>query len=59
VLVPAGHHELVMKFEPSTYTLGLATSNVAWGLTAISILSGLWRLPSVRKRLMKSGKEGN
>lgn len=50
VIVPAGSHEIVFKFEPKMYALGYTLSNVAWGVAVICILIGLWQTPSIRAR---------
>jgi hypothetical protein len=57
VLMPAGDHELVLEFDPSSYTSGWVTSHAAWAVAVISILGGLWQLPMVRKRFGRS-REG-
>ncbi len=54
VVVPAGTHEVVFSFDPPMYRLGWILSNAAWGLAAVCILIGLWRMPSIRKRLQPS-----
>ncbi|MEO8169197.1 MAG: YfhO family protein, partial [bacterium] len=52
VIVPAGSHEVVFKFEPKLYALGYTLTNVAWGVAILCILIGLWQTPAVRKRLL-------
>ena len=54
IVVPAGTHEVVFSFDPPMYRLGWILSNAAWGLAAACILIGLWRMPSIRKRLQLS-----
>jgi len=51
VIVPAGSHEVVFSFDPPLYHAGWVLSRAAWGVAAISILIGLWRIPGVRRRL--------
>ncbi|MBI4534868.1 MAG: YfhO family protein [Ignavibacteriae bacterium] len=60
VIVPAGDHEVMFKFEPTYYNGGWMVTNVAWGVTAICVLLGLWRTPSVRARLgAKPSEQGD
>jgi hypothetical protein len=49
VLVPAGAHEVVFRFDPPTYRTGWIVSNTAWGIAGLAILIGLWQLPVVRR----------
>jgi len=51
VAVPEGSHEITFSFEPSTYSAGQVTTHVAWGITALCILAGLWSVPTIRQRL--------
>lgn len=53
VLVPAGTHEIVFSFEPSTYSIGWTLTNAAWVVTGLCIVLGLWSLPLVRDRFRK------
>ena len=57
VVVPAGNHEVVFKFDPPLYRIGWVLSNAAWGAAAICILVGLWQIPSVRRRLHMNYRE--
>ena len=57
VVVPAGDHEVVFKFDPPLYRIGWVLSNAAWGAAAICILVGLWQIPSVRRRLHMKYRE--
>ena len=58
VVVPAGEHEIVFRFEPTSYRTGWLISNSAWGVTAICILIGLWQIPSLRARLRTERRIG-
>jgi hypothetical protein len=51
VVVPAGTHEVVFRFDPATYRTGWILSNAAWAIAGLAILAGIWRLPFVRRRL--------
>ncbi len=51
VVVPAGTHEVVFRFDPSSYRTGWILSNAGWAVAALAIVAGLWRLPAVRRRL--------
>jgi hypothetical protein len=51
VVVPAGLHEVVFRFDPGTYRTGWILSNAAWAITGLAILLGVWQLPIVRRRL--------
>jgi uncharacterized membrane protein YfhO len=51
VVVPAGLHEVVFRFNPDTYRTGWILSNAAWAIAGLAILIGLWQLPGVRRRL--------
>jgi len=53
VLVPPGEHEIVLTFEPSSYSTGWLVSHAGWAVTAICIVGGLWKIPTVRERLSK------
>ncbi len=57
--VPAGNHEIEFRFEPETYRIGWILSNAAWGVTALLVLFGAWRLPSVRSRFSRSGSSSS
>jgi len=60
VVVPPGEHRIEFRFEPPLYIAGLRITNVAWGMTAILIVFGLFRLPAVRSRLrLRHGPQGN
>ncbi|MEW6511314.1 MAG: YfhO family protein [Bacteroidota bacterium] len=58
VIVPTGKHEVVFSFDPPLYHLGWTLSNVAWGAAALSLLIGVARLPTVRRRLRHPPAEG-
>jgi hypothetical protein len=51
IVVPPGRHEVVFTFEPTYYDLGWKLSNIAWGISLVCILAGLWRTPAVRAKL--------
>jgi hypothetical protein len=51
IVVPAGSHEVVFKFEPKFYEIGYMLSNVGWAIALGCILFGLTRLPAVRARM--------
>ncbi len=53
VLVPAGTHEVVFDFDPPVYRAGYLTTNIAWAITLLCILIGLWQTPWVRARIRK------
>jgi hypothetical protein len=53
VLVPAGTHTVEFVFEPSVYNQGLLITNAAWGVTALLILIGLYRVPIIRGKFSK------
>jgi hypothetical protein len=54
ILVPAGTHEVVFSFEPTTYSLGWTLTNTAWAVTGLCIVIGLWKVPAVRRRFRKN-----
>ncbi len=53
VVVPAGTHEVVFRFDPASYRTGWILSNAGWAVAALAILAGLWQLPAVRRRLAR------
>ncbi len=53
VVVPGGQHEVVFSYDPPLYNAGWLLSRSAWGLAGLCFLAGLFRLPSVRRRLFK------
>ncbi len=57
VVVPAGEHEVVFKFEPTMYQVGWTLSNAAWGVAVLCVVFGLWRNPAIRARFGKRGAE--
>jgi hypothetical protein len=52
VLVPAGTHEVVFRFDPPLYRIGWILTNVTWAVVLLLILAGLWNVPAVRLRLL-------
>ncbi len=56
VVVPAGTHEVVFRFDPSTYRTGWILSNAAWAIAGLAIVIGIWQLPTVRRRLTRQTK---
>jgi hypothetical protein len=54
VVVPAGTHEVVFKYQPALYDIGYTVTRAAWGVAFVCILAGLWGLPAVRKRILRS-----
>ncbi len=54
LVVPAGSHEVVFKFEPKLYELGYTLSNAAWVVALGCIIIGLLKLPVVRARFGRS-----
>ena len=54
VLVPAGDHEVVFSFDPPLYAIGWTLSNIGWGLAAIFIIVGVFRLPLFRRILKRA-----
>jgi hypothetical protein len=54
VVVPPGSHEVVFSFDPPLYRAGWIISNAAWGIVALCILAGLWKIPFVRRRFSRS-----
>jgi hypothetical protein len=60
IVVPAGQHEVVFRFEPASYKTGLLVSNTSWGIVALLILIGMWRMPTFRGKLTRrTGKQEN
>ena len=57
VVVPAGSHEVVFRFDPATYRTGWILSNTAWAIAGCAIVLGLWKLPSLRRRLARRPPE--
>ncbi len=57
VIVPAGSHEIVFRFEPKMYALGYTLSNTAWAVAVLCILLGLWQTPSIRTRFAFAGSK--
>lgn len=60
VVVPPGSHEVEFRFDPLYYELGWTLSNSAWGVVLVCVILGMWRTPSIRKRIGQrtSGKAG-
>ncbi|HXG01140.1 MAG TPA: YfhO family protein, partial [Bacteroidota bacterium] len=59
IVVPAGSHEIVFRFDPLMYELGWDLTHAGWGVAALCILMGLWRTPGVRERLLaRKRREG-
>lgn len=52
IVVPAGTHEIVFRFDPAMYELGWDLTHAGWAVAAVCILIGLWRTPAVRERLL-------
>ncbi len=52
IVVPAGSHEIVFRFDPVLYEVGWNLTHAGWGVAALCILIGLWRTPAVRERLL-------
>lgn len=57
VVVPAGNHTIEFRFEPSSYELGMTLSHAGWGLAALLVLVGLWRIPRIRSKLFPGAKQ--
>ena len=57
VIVPAGKHDVVLRFHSRLYEIGWKVSQAGWGLAALFVLIGLWKTPAVRKKLSGSGRE--
>jgi Bacterial membrane protein YfhO len=55
VVVPAGTHEVVFRFDPAAYRTGWVLSNAGWAVAGLAILLGLWQVPGVRRRLRGGG----
>ncbi len=53
VVVPGGSHEIVFTFDPQVYSLGYMLTRVAWGVSLLCTLLGLWQLPQVRRRILR------
>jgi hypothetical protein len=53
VVVPAGTHEVVFKYQPALYDIGYTVTRVAWGVAFVCILAGLWSVPAVRRRILR------
>jgi hypothetical protein len=51
VVVPAGSHRIEFSLDPASYQAGWTISHAAWAITVLCIVAGLWRNPSVRKKL--------
>ncbi len=51
IVIPAGTHEVVFRFDPLMYEVGWDVTHAGWGVAAVCILIGLWRSPGVRARL--------
>jgi hypothetical protein len=59
IVVPAGSHEVVFRFDPLMYELGWDLTHAGWAAAALCILIGLWRTPGVRERLAARKRSGN
>jgi Bacterial membrane protein YfhO len=57
VIVPAGMHEIVFRFHPPLYEIGWTLSQAGWGLAALFVLIGLWRMPGVRAKVRGRERE--
>lgn len=57
VVVPAGKHEIRFHYASLMYSLGYTITNVAWGVTILCILAGLWQIPAVRNRVKVTPRE--
>ncbi len=53
VMVPAGTHEVVFKYEPAMYQIGYTLTRVGWGVGFVCLLAGLWSVPAVRQKLLR------
>ena len=51
IVVPEGSHLVEFRFDPPEYYLGFTITHVAWGLTTVLILVGIYQHPKVRQRL--------
>lgn len=51
VRIPAGSHDVELRFTPTFYETGWVLSNVSWSIVGLVILLGLWQIPSIRLRL--------
>jgi hypothetical protein len=49
VVVPAGDHQVVFRYDPPLYALGRMMSGAGWGIAAVCMLIGL--VPLVRKKV--------
>lgn len=58
IVVPAGAHEVVFKFEPRFYEIGYILSHAGWAVAIGCIAFGLWRTPGVRARLTRGMNQG-
>ncbi len=50
IVVPAGKHDVVFKFDPPLYETGWNLSRAAWGVAFLCIVIGLWQTPAIRSR---------
>lgn len=56
VIVPSGTHTVEFLFDPPVYGEGLTVTNVAWGITIVVILLGIFQHPAIRAKLGKRGR---
>lgn len=57
VVVPAGGHEIVFRFDPPAYAKGFAMTNISWGLTALLMAAGGVMTYAARRKKNGSGGE--
>jgi uncharacterized membrane protein YfhO len=58
IVVPAGTHEIVFRFDPVMYEVGWDVTHAGWAVAAVCILIGLWRVPELRERLFALKRRG-
>lgn len=57
LVVPAGTHEVVMSFDPPMYKAGYTLTQVAWALTLLCVIIGLFRDPAFLVRFRGARKQ--
>jgi hypothetical protein len=52
VVVPEGGHTIEFVFDPPSVRQGIAITHVAWGISLVLVIAGLWAHPAVRRRII-------
>jgi uncharacterized membrane protein YfhO len=56
VVVPSGNHKVEFKFDPPIYLTGFTITHIAWIITILLIMIGMYQSPIGRKLLKSRSK---